>query len=440
MDLGILGLIMMGSLFIAIALGFPISFTLICLGVVFGYMGMGDRVFSLLTFQMFQTMKNQLMAAVTLFLLMGYILEKAGLMTRFFRGFQMLFGSMKGSLYLGVIFAALIFSAATGIVAAAVTIVALMAAPQMIKSGYNHRISAGIIAAGGTLGILLPPSVMLVVIGPTLGVSILHLFAGTIIPGLLLAFLFLTFTMVLSHIKPEYGPPVPIEERNVSKAYAVREIFFGMIPPAVLVMATLGSILTGWATPTEGAALGALGAFLVVMASGRFNLTLLKEALYKTAHTAAMILFLISAANFFAAVFARFGSPQLVAEFLLSLAIPPTALLLVVLGFVFLLGWPLGCWVPIVVIFVPVFAPIMGDLGISMLVFGVLVATTLQTAWLSPPVALSAYFLNAAVPQWKLEDIMIGMMPFMILQLVGVVILVFFPELIYFLPNLLYGR
>lgn len=440
MSLDILGLVMLGSLFAAIMLGFPISFTLVSLAMIFGYIGLEGRVFNLLTYQVFHTMTDQILAAVTLFLLMGYILEQAGLMTRFFKGFQLLFGSMRGSLYLGTIIAAVMFAAATGIVGASVTIVGLMAAPHMMKSGYSPRISAGTIAAGGTLGILIPPSVMLVVIGPTLGVSIMQLFAGAILPGLLLAGLFLVFTMVLSYFKPEIGPPLSVEQRSGSVGYALRELLMGIIPPAGLILATLGSILTGFATPTEGAAIGAAGAFLIVILHGRFNLKLLKGALYRTAQSASMILFLIASANFFAAVFSRFGSPQFIANFLLQLPVSPTGLLLIVLGFIFLLGWPLGCWVPIVVIFVPIFAPIMADLGISMLVFGILVAVTLQTAWLSPPVALSAYFLSAVVPEWKLEDIYIGMFPFMMLQLVGVVILVLFPKIITFLPALMYGQ
>ena len=439
MELNILGLVMLGCLFIAILLGFPISFTLVSLGMVFGFVGMGDRVFLLLTFQVFQTMQEGIMAAVALFLFMGYVMERAGLMTRFFRGFQILFGGMRGSLYLCIIFTALIFSAATGIVAASVTIVALIAAPHMIKSGYSNRMSAGIIAAGGTLGVLLPPSVMLLVISATLEVSIFHLFAGSIIPGLLLATLFLTYAMVLSYFKPEIAPLAPEEDRNYSMAAALKEIFFGIIPPAILILATLGSIFAGLATPTEGAALGALGAILIVIFSGKFQLNSLKEATYKTAHTTAMILFLMAAANFFSAVFSRFGSPQLLTEFLLSMALTPTTMMFLVLGIIFLIGWPLGCWVAIVVIFVPLFAPILAEMGISMLMFGILVVVTLQAAWLTPPIALSAYFLKAAVPQWQLKDIMMGMLPFMVLQLVGLIILVLFPEIIYYLPRLIYG-
>jgi tripartite ATP-independent transporter DctM subunit len=438
MSLEILGLILLGCLLIVIFAGFPISFTLIILATVFGFIGIGEKVFDLMTFQVFLTMVEQILAAVTLFLFMGYLLERAGLMERLFRAFQLLCGSLKGSLYLASIVTATIFAAATGIVGASVTIIGIMAAPRMRKCGYSVRLSAGTIAAGGTLGILIPPSVMLVVMGPVLEVSVVRLFAGAILPGLLLSSLFITYTMLRSFLQPELGPPLPAEERDVPFSYVAREFCIGLIPPLALIVATLGSILSGFAAPTEGAAIGVLGAVLVALAHRRLNFQMLKESVFRTAETASMIMILIAASNFFGAVFSRFGTPQFIAETLLRFELPPLAFLVFVLLIVFILGWPLE-WVPIVVIVLPIFLPLIRELGVPMLTFGILVAVTLQTAWLSPPVALSAYFLKGVVPEWDLKDIYLGMMPFMALQLLGVLILLFFPAIILILPRLLYG-
>ena len=438
MSLEILGLLLMGCLFIVICAGFPISFTLFILAMVFGYIGLGQRVFSLMTYQVFLTMVEQVLAAVTLFLFMGYILERAGLMERLFKAFQLLCGSMKGSLYLASIVTATLFAAATGIVGASVTIIGLMAGPSMRKCGYDPRISAGTIAAGGTLGILIPPSVMLVVMGPVLEVSIIRLFAAAILPGFLLSCLFTGYTMMRSFLQPSVGPPLSSEERDVPLGYVLREFFIGLIPPFGLIVATLGSILAGFATPTEGAAIGVLGAVLVTLGHRRLNFKLVKEAVFSTAETACMILILIAASNFFGAVFSLFGTPKLIAETLLQFDVPPVVFLLFVLGVIFVLGWPLE-WVPIVLIIVPIFLPLIRELGIPMLIFGILVAVTLQTAWLSPPVALSAYFLKGVVPEWDLKDIYLGMLPFMALQMVGVLILVFAPIVVEIIPRLLFG-
>jgi TRAP-type mannitol/chloroaromatic compound transport system permease large subunit len=244
--------------------------------------------------------------------------------------------------------------------------------------------------------------------------------------------------MMRSFLQPSVGPPLSSEERDVPLGYVLREFFIGLIPPFGLIVATLGSILAGFATPTEGAAIGVLGAVLVTLGHRRLNFKLVKEAVFSTAETACMILILIAASNFFGAVFSLFGTPKLIAETLLQFDVPPVVFLLFVLGVIFVLGWPLE-WVPIVLIIVPIFLPLIRELGIPMLIFGILVAVTLQTAWLSPPVALSAYFLKGVVPEWDLKDIYLGMLPFMALQMVGVLILVFAPIVIEIIPRLLFG-
>ena len=435
----VLGLVLLACMFVVILGGFPISFTLIMLGLVFGYIGTGDKVFYLMTFQVFDTMTDTVLAAVAMFTFMGYVLESAGLMNRLFHAVQLLFGRVHGSLYLATIFTATLFAAATGIVGASVTIIALMAAPVMLRSGYDVRMSAGTICAGGTLGILIPPSVMLVVMGPVLQVSVARLYAGALLPGLLLAGLYLVYTMGRVWMNPKLGPPLSTAELDVPAGHVLREFFFGLVPPAVLIVATLGSIVTGWATPTEGAAIGCVGALVVTAAHGKLTWAVFKDSTFRTAQTASMVMVLLMASNFLGSVFSALGTPAYIANVLVGLNIPGDALILTILVLCFILGWPLE-WVPIVVIIVPIFSPILETLKVDMVWFSILLAVTLQTCWLSPPVALSAYYLKGIMPKWDLADIYKGMMPFMILQWIAVLILYFFPQIILVLPNMMFGN
>ena len=432
-----LGLLSLAALFIFIFVGFPISFTLIFLGIVFGYIGFGKVVFFLMTLQIFTVMTETLLAAVPLFLFMGYVLERAGLMNRLFHGFQLLLAPVKGSLYIVVLATATLFAAATGIVGAAVVVLGVMAAPIMRKSGYSPRLSAGSIAAGGTLGMLIPPSVMLVVMGPVVGAPITELFAAAMVPGVMLAALYAGYAVLRSYINPALGPVLPHDQRAESVGQIFRELILGIIPLAVLILAVLGSILAGIATPTDAAAMGALGALILTVVYRRLTWEHLKDAVYSTIVTSSMILLLVAASNFYGAVFARLGSATMIAETLLSLPFPPTAILLMILIVIFLLGWPLE-WVPIVLIVIPIFMPLITELQVDLVWFCTLVAICLQTAWLSPPVALSAYYIKGVVPDWDLKDIYIGMMQFMVIQMVGLLLVLFIPEIALWLPGVLF--
>ncbi len=434
----ILGLVLLGLLFVVILGGFPISFTLIFLAMVFGYIGLEDRVFHLMTFQIFGTMMDTVLAAVALFTFMGYVLEHAGLMNRLFHALQLAFGRMHGSLYLGTIFTATLFAAATGIVGASVTIIALMAGPAMRKSKYDTAMSAGTICAGGTLGILIPPSVMLVVMGPVLQVSVARLYAAALLPGVLLAGLYVAYTLIRTGLDPKLGPPLSLEERNVRRSHVLREVMVGLLPPTVLVLSTLGTIVSGWATPTEGAAIGCVGAILVTAAHGRLTWKVMKDSTYRTVQTSSMVMVLLAASTFMGSVFSALGTPQFLAETLISWNISPGLLVFAILVVCFILGWPLE-WVPIVVIIVPIFMPLLQAMNVDMIWFSILLAVTLQTCWLSPPVALSAYYLKAVMPAWDLWQIYKGMLPFMLLQAAAVVILYFFPRIALFLPTLWFG-
>ena len=433
-----IGLIMVGVMLFAIFVGFPISFTLIFLGVAFGYWGFGQLVFFLMTLQFNQVMLEQTLAAVPLFVFMGIMMEQAGLMERLFRAVQLMLAATRGSLYIAVLFVSTIFAAATGIVGASVTILGIMAAKTMNSSGYDVKLSAGTITAGGTLGILIPPSIMLVVMGPVLEVPVTDLFAAAIIPGILLSTLYTGYALIRCWIDPSLGPPLAEADRATDWGVVAREFFLGLVPPAALVAFALGSILFGWATPTEGAGCGAFGALVLTLAYGKLNARRLGEALIKSLEISVLILFLVAASNFFGAVFSRLGTPTMLTEWLLSLELGRMAVLLIIMALIFLLGWPLE-WVPIVLIIVPILIPLLDQLGVNLTWFGILVAVNLQTAWLSPPVALSAYFLKGVVPEWDLRDIYIGMLQFMAIQLLGLALVFIFPEIALWLPRYLYG-
>ena len=431
-----LGLLSLAVLFGAIFIGFPIAFTLFAVALIFGWIGLGQMVLYLMTLQVFSVMKDTTLASVPFFLFMGYLLEQSGLMERLFRAIQLLLAGLRGSLYLAVLFTATIFAAATGIVGSSVTLLGVMAAPAMKKSRYDVRMSAGAITAGGTLGILIPPSVMLIVMGPVVGVPATDLFAAAIVPGLLLSGLYITYCLVRSYLNPELGPPLALEDRAPNAMYVVKELAFGVLPVVVVILSTLGVILAGIATPTDAGAVGACATFLLTLVYRRLSWKRLKSAVYSTLEVSSMILLLVAASNFFGSVFSRLGSANMIAESLLSLSFSPTVMLLLMLGIIFLLGWPLE-WVPIVLIVVPILLPLVTKLGIDLVWFCTLVAVCLQTAWLSPPVALSAYFLKGVVPDWDLKDIYAGMFQFMVLQLIGLLLVLFFPQLALWLPAVL---
>ena len=430
-----LGIGSLAILFAAIFIGFPIAFTLIAVSVIVGYFSLGPLALHLMTLQFFSVMRDPTLASVPFFLFMGYLLEQSGLMERLFRGVQVALGGVRGSLYLAVLLTATIFAAATGIVGSSVTLLGVMAAPAMRRSGYDVRLSAGTITAGGTLGILIPPSVMLIVMGPVVGVPATDLFAAAVLPGILLSSLFIAWCLIRCWLNPALGPTLPREMRPASLGPVFKDLAIGVLPVVVVILSTLGVILAGIATPTDAGAVGAFATFLLTVGSGRMTFAKVRKAAYQTLEVSSMILLLVAASNLFGAVFSRLGSPEYMAEWLIGLNLPPTLMLIVILGLVFVLGWPLE-WVPIVLIVVPIVLPLVKAANIDLIWFCTLVAVTLQTAWLSPPVALSAYFLKGVVPQWSLREIYSGMVQFMVLQVVAVGILLVFPKLATWLPSI----
>ncbi len=431
----ILGLSMLVAMISIIFAGFPIAFTLLFIAIAFGSLGLGaETTFSLAYLQIWGLMKDDILPAVPLFIFMGFMTEQAGLIERLFLAMRNVLAPLRGSLYMAVIVTATLFAMATGIVGAAVTVLGIMAGPVMVRAGYDAKLSAGAIAAGGTLGILIPPSVMLVVMGPTIGVPVNLLYAATLAPGLLLATLYIVYCLGRSFLKPGLGPPVPKAERLAYGGKLAKEFLAGVVPLAVLIGFTLGTILAGVATPTEAASCGASGATLLALVYRRLTLKALKSAAVSTMITTSMVLFLAMASSVFGAVFTKLGATDLITGGISQMPFSDWGKLVLVLGLIFVLGWPFE-WPAVILVFLPIFLPVVLklDLGLStqemMIWFGALVAVNLQTAFLSPPVATSAYYLRNVMPQWSLATIYRGMGEFMVIQIVCLGAVLLWPEL-----------
>jgi tripartite ATP-independent transporter DctM subunit len=434
-----LGVLMLGLLVAAILMGFPTAFTLMGLGVIFGFIGFGPIVFDLLVQRTYGTMTNDVLVSVPLFIYMGYIIERAGILDKLFRSIQLAMGPMRGSLAIATLATCTIFATATGIVGAVVTLMGLLAFPAMLRAKYDIKLSAGVIAAGGTLGILIPPSVLLILYGATAGISVPRLYAAAFIPGLLLASMYLVYLIVRVNLNPKLGPPLPKEMReNVNGVKVFIELLKSFFPITVLIIAVLGAILLGFATTSEAAAVGAMGAMVLAAFNRKLNFQNIKESVFLTIRASAMVCWLFVGSSLFAAVFARLGGATVIEQFVTGLSLPPDLFLWLVLAIIFLLGWPLE-WTEIIVIFLPIFLPLLDNFKIDPLWFGILVAVNLQTAFLSPPVAMSAFYLKGVAPrEVTLKQIFRGMYPYMAIQVAVLFTLYMFPDITYFLPRIFF--
>ncbi|HWP35901.1 MAG TPA: TRAP transporter large permease subunit [Thermodesulfobacteriota bacterium] len=432
-----LGVIQLFVLVPAIFLGFPTAFVLLALGFVFGYIGFGPLVYDLMVSRAFAVMTNDVLVSVPLFIFMGYVLERSGILDRLFRAIQVAMGPVRGSLALATLITCTIFATATGIIGASVTLMGLLAMPAMLRAGYDKRLAAGAVTAGGCLGILIPPSVLLILYGATAGQSVVQLYAAAFLPGLLLSGLYLVYVAVRCFLQPELGPPLPKSERDYPFWQIVLMFLTSVAPITLLIAAVLGTIVFGLAAPTEAASMGAIGALVLSAAYRRLNWATLKDAVFQTARTSSMVLFLLVGSSLFAAVFARLGGAEVVGNFLLGLGLSAEGFIWLTMFIIFLLGWPLE-WTEIIVIFLPLFIPLLDRFGIDPIWYGILVALNLQTAFLSPPVAMAAFYLKGvSPPEVTLNDIYLGMAPFMALQVVGLVLVFFFPQIALWLPHAL---
>jgi tripartite ATP-independent transporter DctM subunit len=443
-----LALLMLGGFIFVILAGFPIAFTLMAMGVMFGYYAyyvpgqefFDSRVFYLLSQNTFSIMNNDVLTAVPLFLFMGYMIERSNILDRLFHSLQVALRAIPGAMAVAALVTCALFATATGIVGAVVTLMGLLAFPAMLKAGYDQKLSAGVICAGGTLGILIPPSIMLIVYGATSAVSVVKLYAAAIVPGFLLAGLYVVYVIARTTINPKLAPKLPRSQTEIPWTKVIVMLFQAFVPLAVLIISVLGAILFGLATPSEAAAIGALGAIVLAIAYGAFTWGRLKEAVFLTARTSAMVCWLFVGSWTFSSIFSYLGGEGLIKDFVLGLDLDPLTFLLLSQLIIFLLGWPLE-WSEIIIIFVPIFLPLLPHFEIDPMFFGVLVALNLQTSFLTPPMAMSAYYLKGIAPKHVLLwTIFKGCFPFLSMVFVTMALVHTFPELVFWLPNLFYGN
>ncbi|MDF2619415.1 MAG: dicarboxylate transporter, DctM subunit [Xanthobacteraceae bacterium] len=434
-----LGILMLVLFLVFLMLGFPIAFTLMALGVGFGYFTQGDSIFQLFVQRTYSVMSNDVLISIPLFLFMGYVIERANILDRLFRSIQLAAGWLPGSLAVATLITCALFATATGIVGAVVTLMGLLAFPAMLRAGYDTRIASGVVCAGGCLGILIPPSVMLILYGATAGVSVVKLYAAAFIPGLALAGMYMLYVIIRVMINPALAPKLPAEERNVPTLTIIWALLTSFLPLVTLIVAVLGCIIFGLATPSEAAAIGALGAVLLALAYRSFSLDKMKDSVFLTARASAMVCWLFVGSAVFSAVFALLGGQRVVEEFIMGLNLGPVGFLILTQIIIFVLGWPLE-WTEIIVIFLPIFLPLLDHFGIDPIFFGVLVALNLQTSFLSPPVAMAPFYLKGVAPKHvSIDEIFSGVMPFILIVVFAMVLLYTWPGFALWLPNVLYG-
>ena len=441
-----IGLSMLFIFIFVIMLGFPIAFSLMAMGVGFGYYAfyvpgqeiVQNRIFTLLVQKTFEVTSNDVLTAVPLFLFMGYIVERANILDRLFHALQLAAKNIPGSLAVATMVTCAMFATATGIVGAVVTLMGLLAFPAMLRAGYDTKLAAGVVCAGGCLGILIPPSILLIVYAATAGISAVKLYAAAFLPGFLLAAFYVVYIVARAIINPALCPKLPKEQTDVPLKVVMWSLMTSFFPLALLIVAVLGAILFGLATPSEAAGAGALMSLLLAAGYRALNYQMLKESVYLTARATAMVCYLFMGSWTFASVFAVLGGQQVVETFILSLNMSPIQFLILTQVIIFLLGWPLE-WTEIIIIFVPIFLPLLDDFGINPIFFGILVALNTQTAFNTPPVAMAAFYLKGvAPPHVKLTDIFSGALPFVYMVFMTMGLVYLFPGLALWLPDYLY--
>ena len=433
-----------------VLLGFPIAFTLLAMGVGFGYYAyyqggietvadiFDNNIFYLLNQNTYSVMENDTLVAIPLFLFMGYVVERANIVNRLFHSLQMAARNLPGSMAIAALVTCAVFSTASGIVGAVVTLMGLLAFPAMAAANYNKQFASGVICAGGTLGILIPPSIMLIVYAAIAELSPLRLYAAAMFPGLLLAGLYIVYVIIRVFMQPKLAPK-PRAEDVPPAAKIYFDLLISFVPLTLLIAAVLGSILGGLATPAEAAAMGALGGLFLAVIYRSLTWTKVKDSVFLTAKSTAMVCWLFIGSWTFASVFSYLGGHDVIEHFVLSMNLEPWQFLVMVQLIIFLLGWPLE-WSEILIIFVPIFLPMLDNFGINPYFFAMLVALNLQTSFLTPPMAMSAYYLKGVLKdQIELIEIFKGILPYLGIVIFSMVLLYQFPDLALWLPDYLFG-
>lgn len=437
----LLPILMFLVLFALLIFGYPVAFTLGGVSLLFGLITLGTNFFNLLPLRIWGVMSNYVLIAVPLFVYMGVMLEKSGLAEELLETMALLFGRLRGGLAISVIIVGALLAASTGIVGATVVTMGLLSLPTMLKRGYSAELASGTISAAGTLGQIIPPSIVLVLLGSILDVPIGDMFIGAIIPGTFLVMLYLLWIIILAIFKPEAAPAMP--KRELAKfrgVVAVKQVFKAFIPPFFLILAVLGSIFAGIASPTEAAAVGAFGATLLTVLQKKFNLKTLKAVMRETTFLTCMVFIILVGATSFGLVFRGMQGDTILKNLIIGANLSPNMFLALVMVIVFIAGFFID-FIEITFIIVPVVAPIFELLGISLLWVGILVAMNLQTSFLTPPFGFSLFYLKGvAPPEVKTMHIYRGIIPFIIIQLIGLLLVIFFPESATWLPGFILGK
>jgi len=438
--------IFMLSIFIfLVLLGFPIAFTLIPIGVGFGYYAyfqadnlLNNQIFYLLNQNTYSVMESDILVAIPLFLFMGYVVERANIVNRLFFSLQLATRHLPGSMAVAALATCAIFATASGIIGAVVTLMGLLAFPAMVKANYHRGFAAGVICAGGSLGILIPPSIMLIVYAAIAELSVLRLYAAAIIPGFLLAGFYMVYVVGRAYFNPSIAPK-PLEEEVPSTRVIFIQLLTSFVPLALLILSVLGSILLGLATPAEAAAIGAFGGLFLAFCYKALNWKTLKESIFLTAKTTAMVCWLFVGSWTFASVFSYLGGHSIIEHWVLGMNLEPWQFLVLAQLIIFLLGWPLE-WTEILIIFVPIFLPMLDAFGVNPYFFAMLVALNLQTSFLTPPMAMAAYYLKGvAGDAIELIEIFKSIMPYLFIVIFTMILMYYFPELALFLPDYFFG-
>ena len=429
-------LLLFAGLILGLATGFPVAFSMLGSSLIVGLVGVGSGFFHMMILRVFETMHNYILASIILFVYMGIMLEQSGAAERLFSSIHMILGGLKGGLALAVVVVCTIMAAATGIMGAPVIIMGLFALPQMLEKGYDPGLSCGTICAGGTLGILIPPSIMLIVYGPMAGVSVGQLFMAAIIPGLILSALYAIYIIIRCQLKPDLGPPLPLKQRMISAKKKLYMVLTSLLPPLFLILAVLGTIFFGIAAPTEAAAVGAFVSVILALCYKRLKWKDLKRSFYETMVISSMILIIVAAAFVFTGTFMLIGGGDLVKEALLSIPFGRWGVLVIMMAAFFFFGLFME-WVGIVPILVPIFTPILAELGFNPLWAAMLFCVTMQTSFLTPPMAPALFYIKGVAPE-EIDfgkHIVRGTIPFIGLQLIGLALLTLFPDLVTWLPR-----
>jgi tripartite ATP-independent transporter DctM subunit len=438
MDPLTIGILMFALLLIFILLGHHIAFIFGGLATIFGYFFWGPNIFPMFMSRIYGNMSDFILLAITLFIFMGNLLSSSGIAEGLFMALRQVIGRITGSLGISVIIVCILFAACTGVIGASVVTMGLLAGPILIRYGYRRDLATGIIGAGGTLGILIPPSIMLVIMGSQSNQSVGRLFMAAAVPGVILGFLYVAYVALRCFLNPEIGPPMPKEEiEKIPIGKRIKDLFLYAIPPLLLILTVLGSIFTGVATPTEASGVGAFVTFLMMILYRRFSWKALREAVFETAKTTTMVVFMLTTASCFTAVFLGLGCGDAIVEKILSLALGRWGTLSLMLGIVIILGCFID-WLAIVLITFPIFLPIVNELGFNELWFITLCAVALQTSFLTPPFGYALFYIfGLKLPGVTQVDVIKGSAPFIPLIILIIILVIVFPDIVLWLPGLM---